>query len=123
MAVSSWTLDLGRLPVVSLNARTHWAVKAHDVANWRNAVAWIAQAERIPKLLDRPTVELVYFAPDRRRRDPDNLCLNLKAALDGLRDAGVLEDDTGEHVAALMPRIIQTDDPARRGRWELRIAA
>lgn len=50
--------------------------------------------ERIP--LDAYPLDLTlhYQAPDKRRRDPDNLAPTLKAAQDGLVKAGLLPDDS-----------------------------
>jgi len=41
------------------------------------------------------TVECHWFFRERRRRDSDNLTASLKAAMDGLTDAGVWLDDSG----------------------------
>jgi len=43
------------------------------------------------------TVDITFFPPDRRERDPDNLIASLKPAIDGLVDAGLLAgDSTGQ---------------------------
>jgi len=47
---------------------------------------------KAPAPLDRATVAITYFFPDKRRRDPDNYCGKL--ILDGLTAAGVIKDDS-----------------------------
>ena len=44
------------------------------------------------KPLERATVTITYFFPDRRRRDPDNFAGKL--LMDGLTAAGVIKDDS-----------------------------
>lgn len=63
----------------------HWAVKA---AGWRG------------ESLRRARVELIYHFPDRRRRDPDNY--SGKFILDGLKAAGVLQDDSFSNVQLVL---------------------
>lgn len=43
----------------------------------------------------RATVRIRFFHTVNRRRDKDNLLASLKAAFDGLADAGVVENDSG----------------------------
>ena len=60
---------------------------------WTDMVIWKVKAAK-----DRPRapyskarVEILYYFPDNRRRDPDNYCGKL--LLDGLTKAGVISDD------------------------------
>jgi Holliday junction resolvase RusA-like endonuclease len=49
--------------------------------------------------VSRPViVEVIWFVPDKRKRDTDGLGPFLKAALDGLVQAGALEDDHSDFV-------------------------
>jgi crossover junction endodeoxyribonuclease RusA len=62
---------------------------------YRKAVADQVLIQRAAKHIDYAMrVEIEAFRPDRRRRDLDNL---LKAALDSLTYAGVIEDDSQIH--------------------------
>jgi Holliday junction resolvase RusA-like endonuclease len=45
--------------------------------------------------LERAIVSCRFYFKDRRRRDADNLLASLKAVFDGLKDAGVIDDDAG----------------------------
>lgn len=58
---------------------------------FRALVKDIAWANNAPVLRGRITVEIAAHMPDRRRRDLDNL---LKATLDALVHAAVIEDDS-----------------------------
>ena len=96
-------LDIPLPPAnLSPNARCSWRVKAAAVKEYRETVGWRAKAE-IAKLRphDFPLGEVTAFAyfywPDRRRRDEDNPMAALKAAWDGLQDAGVVANDRDLH--------------------------
>lgn len=83
---------------LSPNARVHWAAKAKATRAYR-ATAWItAVAElgvrRGPRW-PHATALITFAYPTNRRRDADNALASLKAAIDGLRDAGIVEDDAG----------------------------
>lgn len=43
-------------------------------------------------------VSAVFFHPDNRRRDPDNSMGSIKAAYDGIVDAGLVIDDDAKHM-------------------------
>jgi crossover junction endodeoxyribonuclease RusA len=87
-----YMLLLPPLELITANGRYHWAAKARLVRAIRQATAWQAKAARIPRL-ERAHIIAEYLPPDRRRRDPANWAPSAKAAVDGLVDAGVLEDD------------------------------
>ena|SRR3990167_3202428 len=88
--------------------RLHWSVKAKARRMYREQVGWIAKEEvyhppgqrvgNIRILPFNPPViaQVTFFVPDRRRRDTDNLMTSLKAAWDGIVDAGILKDDSSD---------------------------
>lgn len=83
-------------PPLSLNGREHWRTRARHAKTIRAHVReWATYT--IPNL-ERVAVELHYVPRDARRRDADNLVPNLKHAIDGLVDAGIVADDTPEFV-------------------------
>ena len=66
---------------------------------WTDAVIWMVKASK-----DKPEhpyrqahVELMYYFPDNRRRDPDNY--SGKLIMDGLTRAGVIADDSFQCIA------------------------
>lgn len=112
-----WVIDLGRLPVISLNSRMHWSEKKRSQDEWKAAVYYLAKEAQTPGL-SRARVQLIYVAPDRRRRDEDNLAPCSKVAVDALVLAGVLPDDSPEYIDHMMPRIVHEGE---RGTFQLRI--
>lgn len=100
-------------PPLTLNQRGSW--RTHDGARkaLRREAAVRARSLNIPHC-DHITTRLHYRAPDRRRRDEDNLIATAKPLWDGLVDAGVVDDDTSEFMTKLMPEIHPptTDGPA-----------
>jgi crossover junction endodeoxyribonuclease RusA len=84
---------------LSPNARVHWRPKAAAVAAYRRtakvAGAFVPASQR--PAWSEAVAQLTFYLPDRRRRDRDNLAASMKAAFDGLVDAGILADDAGLH--------------------------
>lgn len=83
---------------LSPNSRQHWRVKASLAAQYRETCGWVGketmQRYGLTSPLEPPVrAEVTFVLPNRRRRDPDNLMASLKAAWDGLVDAGLLVDD------------------------------
>ena len=86
--------------ILSPNARSHWAVKARAKRSARESARLrtlkaLREAGRQPPKWRRAAVELVFYWPTRHTRDRDNALASMKAALDGIADAGVVEDDAG----------------------------
>ena len=115
----TWILELPYTkPPLSLNDRMHWAKRAKLARDLRGWTALAAVAKRVPHL-DHVAVELHYHPRDRRRRDADNLYATVKPCVDGLRDAGVIDDDDTTRVTHLQPVIEPATGGA--GRLELHI--
>lgn len=98
---------------LTLNDRLHHQARARVVADLRQSTAWAAKGARVPRL-EAARVQLEVTPPDRKKRDVDSLVATSKPAVDGLRDAGVIDDDSPDDVDHLMPRLL----PAA-GRWRL----
>jgi crossover junction endodeoxyribonuclease RusA len=101
-------------PPLTLNQRLHWSEKARRTKTLREAAAWSAKALKLGRL-EHVTVQLHYAPGDMRRRDSDNLSATLKPAVDGLVDAGLVEDDDPLHVTTVMPAI--HTGPGKRRLW------
>ena len=116
----TYAVDLPDMPPGHTpNSRDHWAHRHRAVAEWRDAAAWTVRAAGVPAM-DRVAVELVVTPPDRRRRDADSAMWVLKAAIDGMCDAGVLADDDRTRVPHVAVRWLDPDG-SRRWRWRLEI--
>jgi len=75
------------------NARVHHMTKHRLTKDYRASTRLIAgQHQRL--CLQRPVLGILPVSTTRRRRDLDNVLASLKAALDGLTDAGWWEDDS-----------------------------
>ena len=78
---------------LSPNARVHWAAKSKQVKTYRDLARVMAE-RNLTIGLKRAFVKCRFFFKDRRRRDKDNLLSSMKAAFDGLADAGVVANDS-----------------------------
>ena len=100
----------GRAP--SPNARrNHWR-KGEDAKLWRakgeqaafEAIGeWEARTGERWQPLGHATMAVAFIVPDRRARDWDNLIASVKSTIDGLVQAGVLEDDSNRVLGTLGP--------------------
>ena len=94
-------LHFDHLPTApTMNSRTHWARRkeaaraAHKLV--LGAVTGVGGPPATP--YTGAGIHLVFFLPDRRRRDVDNLIAASKSYIDGLVHAGVLTDDSPDVV-------------------------
>lgn len=96
-----FTIDLSLPPkALSPNARPHWRTKANATKKYRRLAGLLALAAlngQDPPRLKTATARLTFTFPDHpsRQRDHDNLAASMKAAWDGLADAGILDNDRG----------------------------
>ncbi|THV25981.1 hypothetical protein [Glycomyces paridis] len=82
----------------------HWAQRSGPTREWREAAAWTARAAKVPGL-QRASITAVVRRADRRTdTDAQNRYPTIKAAVDGLVDAGVLPDDKDQFLLALTIR-------------------
>jgi crossover junction endodeoxyribonuclease RusA len=79
------------------NDRRHWADKARRTRNIRHMTAVLARARRIPRYEVVQITALIQY-PTGGRADPGNASPTVKAAIDGLVDAGVVPADDHTHV-------------------------
>jgi len=87
--------ELPRPLILNANQRQHWAKKAAVTRDLR-ALARL-QARHLPPMTRAHLVVHVGWA-DKRKRDVSNIEPTLKALVDGIVDAGVLEDDDDAHL-------------------------
>lgn len=81
--------------VLSPNARAHWATRSRAVKAYRFAARMAAGAawDSCESPLLEADIVCVFRFKDRRRRDRDNLLASMKAAFDGIADAGIVHND------------------------------
>ena len=94
-------------------AGNRWERASH-VKEWREAFAWLAKKERIPPMR---WINVTAQPFQKRGRLQDTAACNpsVKAAIDGIVDAGVVPDDTGDFVRQI------TFLPCQRGEDQLTI--
>lgn len=83
---------------LSPNARAHWGRVAGAKKRMRAEAKLLVRevlGRARPPMWKEAWVAIDAFPATRRKRDRDNLKASLKAAFDGLEDAGVVENDTG----------------------------
>ncbi len=86
-----WTLNAER-------AGNRWQ-RADMVKQWRDAFHWLAKGQKTPRF---NTVDVIVdIRMKRPLADTGNAYGSVKAAIDGLVDAGVLPDDTPDVIRSL----------------------
>lgn len=84
--------------------------RAAATKKYRRLAREAVEAEHIESgLWDKVSITAKFFHSYKRRRDPDNATGSLKAAYDGIVDAGLVVDDDYEHMEREKP--ILTVDP------------
>lgn len=116
-----WTCRLPNAVVdhatLNLNRRAHGVqVRAAQTAIRARVAAEARQAGLTPQA--HVHAVLTFRPPDRRRRDRVNYARVHKAAIDGLVDAGVIPDDTPDHLTDTFPII---GEPHRPPFWLLEV--
>lgn len=96
---------------LTANQRLHWRKKAELTKAWRRATK--EAAFDIDATFTRARIICSIRWPDNRRRDPGNWFVTAKACVDGLVDAGVLEDDDSERVVGPDMRREKPNGPTR----------
>jgi len=101
---------------LSANDRVHWAVKARITKAWRDAARKAATAADVKALgWQRVHVEARLHFADDLRRDPANYQPTLKAAVDGLVDAGLIADDSWRYLDGPDARLGESTGRTRPG--------
>tara|TARA_B100001996_G_C18621123_1_gene577772 strand:- start:135 stop:512 length:378 start_codon:yes stop_codon:yes gene_type:complete len=97
-----WTLEDKERPWTANAERGwHYHKRAKVVRDARERWAWLAKAERIPAL-KKISVEAVPLRTSRKSLPDVAACYPaVKAAIDGLVDAGVVYDDDPAHVCKI----------------------
>lgn len=82
---------------LSPNARVHWSTLARVKKQAKAYAFYAAQAAGIGKLqAGSIRVRYVFFPPDRRARDTDNMLASCKAYGDGIAEAIGIDDSKWE---------------------------
>ena len=89
------------LKAVSQNAynNLHWAVKGDLKKEFEHAIFFKSKSDKLKPITKYPiTIEYLFCIGDGRKHDVDNYAITVKFINDGLRLAGVIEEDDMEHI-------------------------
>lgn len=79
-------------------------MKAAAIKRYRRLAKEAVEAECIETMpWKKVAVKATFYFTHARRRDPDNAMSSLKAAYDGIVDAGLVADDDYEHMERMPP--------------------
>lgn len=110
---------------LSPNARVHWAQlsRAKKAARAAGAKATHAALQRGLREVRRSLgkegpvhLTVLFYPPDNRKRDADNLIASMKASFDGIADALGVDDSRFRGAFDIVP------EPEKPGRVEVEIA-
>ena len=73
------------------NSSNHFHVKAKKKAIYKNECYWITKMAKIPKF-DYKELHIIFFKPNRRHMDLDNMLASMKSGLDGMCNALEMDD-------------------------------
>ncbi|UVK63514.1 rusA-like resolvase [Mycobacterium phage Aegeus] len=114
------TVPMTRPPMLSNDQRRWtWPQVRRAKQQVGETIAWLIRQAGI-KNLEPSQVKIVWYVPDKRRRDVDSLGPFAKAALDGMVDAGVWPGDDSKWVTKLSMSIDQTQ--TKHARIEIRVS-
>ncbi|MFB8025973.1 MULTISPECIES: hypothetical protein [unclassified Streptomyces] len=99
-----WVIDLPDMTLINANDRSHWRKRHEATAAIRGDTAVLARRAKVPRLTRARVVYVVHPKARTRIFDPSNWALSAKAAVDGLQDAGVFDDDNAAVVTGVDPR-------------------
>jgi Holliday junction resolvase RusA-like endonuclease len=92
-------------------SKRHWSYYSKEKKRWTEIVAQEAQAQGLYKMRLPVWVRTTYYLRTRRS-DPDNVRVAIKYILDGLVQAGVLEDDSQRWIVGFQDLYdLDRDDP------------
>lgn len=111
--MTTFTLLIPTREVNNTNSRSHWRIVARNRAMMR-AMAGDA-CKGLPGLTGRISLLVVFAFPDARHRDLDNY--EVKSAIDGAVDAGLLMDDR----STILRPVTRDEHPFRSPKGFIRI--
>lgn len=97
--------------MLNSNDRRHRMAAAKLTAQWRMAAKIAARVEGVPKFTERVHLTAIIHKQRGGRWDANNYWPTVKATVDGLVDAGILIDDSNEHIIGPDMRPGQTGTP------------
>lgn len=109
-------LKLPGLPKLNNTHYTNWRVAAAERKKWRRAAFLLATPQRPFSPLQKCTLTCTRYAYGKKP-DFDNLVISFKSIIDGLKDAGVIVDDSSDVI--LERKYISEKAPPKKGWVEI----
>ena len=82
------------------NRKTHYLTLSAIRSQQREeAIAYVLEQGRPDSPMKRAHITITWRSKDKRKRDIDNLLSAMKGSIDGLVDAGVIEDDSAKQLS------------------------
>ena len=82
------------------NRKTHYLTLSAIRSQQREeAIAYVLEQGRPDTPMKRAHITITWRSADKRKRDIDNLLSAMKGSIDGLVDAGVIEDDSAKELS------------------------
>jgi hypothetical protein len=97
-----WAIDDMVRPFTMNKERTwHYYTRAQEVKAVRERFAWLALSKNIPKL-EYVSIDIVPLVVNlKQSADPAAVYPTAKAAIDGLVDANILDDDNDKYIESI----------------------
>ena len=97
--MTTYTITVPKVgPYMNANDRPHFRDRAKQTKLWREAGRIATLAAKVPALTPPVHITATVHIADHLRREVSNLAPTMKAAIDGMVDAGILADDSDAHV-------------------------
>jgi len=82
------------------NRKTHYLALSSIRNTQRDEmIAYVLEQGRPDTPMKRAHITITWRSSDKRKRDIDNLLAAMKGSIDGLVDAGVIEDDSAKELS------------------------
>jgi Holliday junction resolvase RusA-like endonuclease len=105
-------IKLSGLPKLNNTHYSNWRVAMAERKKWRTASAWACIGNKPLFPLKKCTITCVRHSYGRQP-DFDNLVVSFKSIIDGLKDAGVIVDDSSD---VIVERLYRSEKaPAKKG--------
>lgn len=95
-------IELPHLPPreANPNANSHYFTRSKVRREQREEmIAYVLEQGRPKTPFNKAHITITWYAKDKRKRDVDNLLSAMKGSIDGLVEAGVLVDDSAQHLS------------------------
>jgi crossover junction endodeoxyribonuclease RusA len=83
------------------NVKSHWAKKAKSVASYKETCFYLTKEAKIAQT-PYTSMELVFYPPNKRKFDLDNMLATMKSGIDGMCTALKIDDNCFKKISIEM---------------------